>query len=170
MKGDVLIAVDGESIGDMPAADASHLLSGKLNSKVAVQVQRGEGGQNLAILNPVNLKKRSRDRALTSGLAREFFPANAAQETVSLIRDVPLDRVTTADAEIGVQVCLQQQVRMFYSSLSIINNQPVCHVLTFLRSLAASVRAQRDARHCGFDGENLRSLMWNQDRRRHHAH
>jgi len=54
----VLIAVDGESIGDMPAADASHLLSGKLNSKVAVQVQRGEGGQNLAIPNPVDLKKR----------------------------------------------------------------------------------------------------------------
>jgi len=58
MKGDVLIAVDGESIGDMPAADASHLLSGKLNSKVAVQVQRGEEGQNLAFPNPVNLKKR----------------------------------------------------------------------------------------------------------------
>ena len=52
MKGDVLVAVNGESIADMPAADASHLLSGKLKSTVAVQVQRRDGGKTLLIAIP----------------------------------------------------------------------------------------------------------------------
>ena len=40
---DILIAVDGASIRHLPAADASHLLSGCFNSTVEVEAQRGTG-------------------------------------------------------------------------------------------------------------------------------
>jgi Ca2+-binding EF-hand superfamily protein len=40
---DVITAVDGERITDLPAAEASHLLSGTLNSAVTVTVLRGQG-------------------------------------------------------------------------------------------------------------------------------
>ena len=40
---DVITAVDGERITDLPAAEASHLLSGSLNSTVTVTVLRGQG-------------------------------------------------------------------------------------------------------------------------------
>ena len=58
----MITAVDGESILDMSAADASNLLSGKLNSSVTVTVHRGEGANaktitgvpNFLILRTVN--------------------------------------------------------------------------------------------------------------------
>ena len=42
-ENDILIAVDGASIRHLPAADASHLLSGRFNSTVEVEAQRGTG-------------------------------------------------------------------------------------------------------------------------------
>ena len=42
-ENDIITAVDGASIRHLPAADASHLLSGRLHSTVEVEAQRGEG-------------------------------------------------------------------------------------------------------------------------------
>ena len=42
-ENDIITAVDGASIRHLPAADASHLLSGRIHSTVEVEVQRGEG-------------------------------------------------------------------------------------------------------------------------------
>jgi hypothetical protein len=104
----------GERITDLPAAEASHLLSGALNSTVTVTVLRGQGSSasshTVALVRLIkfihcphtmsthiwvlSIKRKDKERIHT----------HTHTYTYTQVRDVSIDVAVPTDADVGVMV------------------------------------------------------------------